>query len=266
MKYIFLLILIALEVMASNIKAPVKAFNSDEGRVTISIDKIDVGVSGFVVHHINKDHSSILKSVVVESFDPSTKSATLKVSEFNALENSALPSGKWSIAPGDIVELAFGYSRGLLLAPSEEIYHKITKSVKIEWIHPDLFAMTLSFEGHPTPLSEDFARFADSMSVGLLFIYLDKRVYTVDIKSFKILNITEAPFQQESTKLPFYSRVEEIDAAWWGEGSDEMQEYAPHYYELLVEHNPKNEQLYKIIESTKSEQLKDLLDEFQVGK
>jgi len=266
MKYIFLLTLIAFELIASTIKAPVTAVDLENDTLTIKIKQIDVGVSGFVVHHITDEHSSILKNAVVESFDSASQSAVIKLSEFDALKNNALPSGKWNVAVGDTVELAFGYSRALLLAPSEEIYHKITKSVTVEWIHPDLFATTLSFAGHPTPLVEDFVNFSNSMSVGLLFIYLDKRVYTLDIKSFKILNITEAPFTPKSTKLPFYTRVEDIDAAWWGEGSDEMQEYAPHYYELLVEHNPKNRKLYEIINSLKNENLKYLLDEFQLGK
>ena len=53
---------------------------------------------------------------------------------------------------GDTALLAFGYSRAFLIAPSEEIYHKITEATQsVQWIHPDIFASMLSFSGHPSP-------------------------------------------------------------------------------------------------------------------
>jgi hypothetical protein len=65
-------------------------------------------------------------------------------------------------------------------------------------------------------------------------------------------------------QTPFYTRVEKIDANWWGAGSSEMETYAPHYYELLVEANKKNKQFYEIVKSHK--ELHGLADEFEIGK
>lgn len=98
-------------------------------------------------------------------------------------------------------------------------------------------------------------------SVGLIFLFLQERVFTLDAKSFKILAITDAKVEQKEARLPFYSRVEKIDAAWWGEGSDEMEEYEPHYYSLMVEANPQHKELYEILKSG-DEKLQDLLEEF----
>jgi hypothetical protein len=264
MKYTILLIFMVSEIFASVIKAPIVSVNNEKEIATIEINYIDVGVSGFVVHHITPHHSAILKNATVIAYDKKSKIATVKMDKFNALKNNSLPYGKWKPAVGDTVELAFGYSRALLIAPDEEIYHRISKSVHIQWIHPDLFATVLSFAGHPTPLQSDFTEFANAASVGLLFIYLDKKVYTVDSKSFKILNMTDAPFVAKTKQKPFYTRVRKIDANWWGAGSSEMKEYAPHYYELLVKNNPKNQELYKIVKSHKN--LADLVDEFEIGK
>jgi len=264
MKYTILLILMVSQIFASVIKAPILSVDSEKEQATISVDHIDVGVSGFVVHHITPDHSSILNNATVVDFDKEKKIATVRMSPFNALRNNALPYGKWKPQVGDTIELAFGYSRALLIAPNEEVYHQISKSVRIQWIHPDLFATVLSFAGHPTPLRSDFIAFSNAASVGLLFIYLDQKVYTVDIKSFKILNITDAPLQVKKKQTPFYTRVEKIDANWWGAGSSEMEAYAPHYYELLVKANTKNKQLYEIVKSHK--ELHDLVDEFKIGK
>lgn len=153
--------------------------------------------------------------------------------------------------------LAFGYTRGLLIAPNDEIYHRVTRGVKhLQWVHPDIFATILSFNGHPTPLREDFSKLSIATSVGLVFLYLDEKLFTVDAKSFKILTITEAKLKQESTKLPFYTRVEEIDASWWGEGSSDLESYEPHYYELLQEANPEHKELKNIIANFKSKAAK----------
>ncbi|QOP45022.1 plasminogen-binding N-terminal domain-containing protein [Sulfurimonas paralvinellae] len=264
MKYTILLILMVSQMFASVIKAPILSVDNEKEQATISVDHIDIGVSGFVVHHITPEHSSILNNATVVDFNKEKKIATIKMTPFNALRNNALPYGKWKPQVGDTVELAFGYSRALLIAPNEEVYHQISKGVRIQWVHPDLFATVLSFSGHPTPLRSDFTSFANAGSVGLLFIYLDKKVYTVDIKSFKILNITDAPLAVKKKQTPFYTRVEKIDANWWGAGSSEMDAYEPHYYELLIEANKKNKAFYEIVKSHK--ELHDLADEFEIGK
>jgi len=265
MKTILLVIFLTLSLSASLIKTEVLSVDYENSTATVSLQKGDVGVSGFLVHDIAPNHSSILKNVTVIAYDKETKVATLKMSDFNALVNNALPTGKWKAVKGDEVQLAFGYSRSLLIAPSEEIYHQITKSVKTQWVHIDIFATILSYRGHPTPLKADFEAMNIASSVGLLFIYLDQRLYTIDIKSFVILNINDAPLKQDSVKLPFYSRVEHIEANWWGEGSDALESYEPHYYELLVASNPKNRKLYEIIKNS-NENLHYLLNDFELGE
>jgi len=264
MKYILILLLALFELNAGVVKSPIVSLDSDAQIATIKIDKIDVGMSGFIVHEIAPEHTSILKNVVVSSYDKNTQVATLEMSDYSGLRNNALPIGNWSVQVGDRAVFAFGYSRALLVAPSEEIYHQVSKGVNIQWIHPDIFATILSFRGHPTPFKEDFKAMSDASSVGLVFIYLDKKLFMLDIKSFKILTINDAPLIQDSVKLPFYTRVQEIDAAWWGEGSNELESYEPHYYELLVESNKKNKKLYEIIKNG-DEKLHDLLDDFEIG-
>jgi hypothetical protein len=237
-------------VYGSVLKSTVLSVDHEENVATIKIDKIDVGMSGFVVHKLDKDHSTIAKSVVVESFSDGV--AVLKLDDFTELKNTALPSGKWLVQEGDTVIMAFGYSRALLVAPNSEIYNRITKSARdLQWLHPDIFATILSINGHPTPLKEDFEHMASSSYIGLIFIYLDGNLYTLDAKTFKVLNTSEVSLEQKGEMLPFYSRVEEIDANWFGEGSDELEDYEPHYYELLIEHNPDNDMLKKSYESFK---------------
>lgn len=263
MRYIFLIVALFYSLHAALLHTTLVSVSQDAEHATVKVKKIDVGMSGFILKHISKNHSTILSNAVVVAFDKENATATLRLSEYDGLKNNSLPSGKWKAAVGDEAIFAFGYNRALLIAPNEAIYHKITKHVKIEWIHPDLFATTLSYRGHPTPLKEDFDNFSSVASAGLLFIYLDQKVYTIDMKSFAILNISDAPFEQKTLKLPFYSRVEKIDANWFGEGSDELSVYEPYYYGLLVKYNKHNKELYTILKA-QGEKYKNLLEQFEI--
>jgi len=264
MKYIFVLLFLTYSLFGSVIKTQVISVDEKTQTLKINIKKINVGMSGFVFHQFAPTHSSIINNVSVKSFDEDKGVATLSMSKYNDLAHSALPKGKWKTKVGDTVVLAFAYSRALLIAPTEEIYYRITKSAdSLQWVHSDLFATILSFQGHPTPLKEDFERMAKATSVGLVFFYLDKQLYTVDIRSFKILNISPAPLTQDGVKLPFYSRIDEINAAWWGEGSDEIEDYEIYYYGLLVKYNKQNKKLLETIKNG-DEKLKFLVDEFEI--
>jgi len=265
MKYIFLLFIIAFELSGGILKSPLVSVDNEKGIATIKVDKIDKGMSGFIVHHISAEHSSILKSAEVIAYDSQNKIATLSLSEYNGLRNNALPTGQWQVSVGDSALFAFGYTRALLIAPSEELYYKITRAVKIQWIHPDIFATILSFRGHPTPLKSDFTAMSIANSVGLLFLYLDSNVFMLDIKSMKILTINDASYAQKSVHLPFYTRVEHIESNWFGDGNDDLEAYEPHYYELLVENNKRDERLQKIIKEGRPE-LRYLLEKFELGK
>lgn len=264
MKYAILILIFVSGLFANIVKAPIVSVNETENIATVKVEKIDVGMSGFVMHTLADNHTVILKNIVVQSYDENSKIATLELSDYNALVQNALPNGKWKVQVGDTALLAFGYSRALLVAPSEEIYHRITTSTKsVQWIHPDLFATILSLSGHPTPLRSDFTNLSIATAAGIVFIYLDKKVFTLDAQSFKILSISDAPLVQDKAQLPFYTRVEKITANWWGEGSGELKDYEPHYYELMIDANKENKQLYEIVKNG-DKKLQNLLENFEL--
>ncbi len=239
MKYIFTLLFISVSLFASVIQT--KIISVDNDTATIKINNIQKGISGVIVRHFTPKNSSIIASASVEKFDPTTKIATLKLSKFTLFKNNNLPSGKWKPKVGDSVLLAFGYHRGLIIAPNEEIYYTLKRSMKNEvFIHPDVFTTFLSFKGHGTPLKEDFQGFCNNTTIGLLFFYIDQKLYTTDCQTFKILNIQDAPLKQNATQHPFYTRIKEIETNWFGKGSEDLKVYAPYYYQLLFKENPNN--------------------------
>lgn len=259
---LILVLFLPLLLLAGSIKTPI--LRLDDGKAIIHIPMIDVGVSGFIVRKFSDAHSAIIANAVVSSFKPKLQQATLTLGDYNGLRQNSLPNGAWKPREGDMAVLAFSYERAVLIAPSEKIYHDITSRIKsIDWVHPDGLAAFLSYRGHPTPLREDIQDFCKVGAVGLLYLYSDQALFTVDCLSFTLLQITPAPMPVEQTRLPFYSMVEHIEANWFGEGSNELESYDPYYMKLLVLNNPKNKKLYAYIKSDDSN-ASVLLDEFEI--
>ncbi|MEA2112019.1 MAG: plasminogen-binding N-terminal domain-containing protein [Campylobacterota bacterium] len=239
MRLIILSVFVGITLFGSMIKAPV--FGVKENQGTIKIDMIQEGVSGFLVRHFNDDHSAIIANIMVVAFDADSAEATVEFTPYNGLKQNALPNGTWLPRDGDEAQLAFAYNRAFLIAPNREIYQDITSRAKsIDWVHPDTFATTLSYFGHPTPLAEDMQKYCNVSTIGLLYIYAAETLFTLDCKSLNVLQITTVQNDHKAVKLPFYSRIDTIREAWWGEGSSLLQEYDPYYIDLLKKHNKNN--------------------------
>lgn len=203
---------------------------------TARVEQAEPGLSGIVVRRFDSDHSSIIADARVTAYDAQNQTATLQLGPYEALEQTALPRGTWKPQKGDALILAPDYSRALLVAPNATVYDRITAAMKTQqWIHPDRCAAYLSVSGHPAPTREDFTGFCTENAVGLLYIHLESRLYTLDCKSFTLLHTADAPMPEEGVKLPFYSRVGTIRKALWGTGSSNLESYAPHYRELIRE-------------------------------
>jgi len=218
---------------------------------TPTVEGAQVGMYGAIVHWFDETHATALSWVEIKKIDED--GITLTMAPILALEQSALPSGRWVPKIGDEVILGYNYQRGLLIAPNSNIYKKITHYHQDRsWVHPDIFATTLSSNGHPTPLREDFTAVCRANNIGIVSFMFDKSIITVDCHSFKILQNKSTSVKADDPQLPFYSRVTNIEANWFGEGSDELEEYSPHYIELIAENNPGNEWIHTY--KTKREQ------------
>jgi hypothetical protein len=246
MMRIWLITLIVCSVLnASSITTPLLEVN--DSRATIVAENLREGMSGFIVRTFDATHSTIIANARVEKMNPTNNRAILQISDYTGLQQNALPSGNWTPKPSDMAVLAYDYKRALLIAPNDDTYDAIAKSISgIEWIHPDNYATFLSNEGHQTPLVDDFKRYCTANSVGLLYIHSANHLFTLDCKSFTLLQST--PFTKVSAKeqTPFYTRIPTIRAAWWGKGSSNLDSYEPYYLEEIALNNSKNKELYEL--------------------
>lgn len=227
---------------------------ADERKATIKTASAQKGNSGFIVRHFSDSHSAIIANAVVTDIDPRNATAELEFSPYTGLRQNSLPNGNWTPKKGDRAILGFGYSRALIIAPTDEIYHTLSSRIPaLQKVHPDEFAAYLSIQGHPSPTKEDFSSFCTAVSAGLLYLYVEDNLITADCKSMALLENTPLPLTRKDPKLPFYSRIEKIREGWWGEGSDTLDAYDPHYLRLLAENNPDNLGLYNYIKALGSD-------------
>lgn len=229
--YLFALTSSPLRTKVSSIEENILTAETPEGALP--------GMYGILLHWFDAEHSVALSWVEVTAIDNGV--STLKMLPIYALEQSALPSGTWVPQVGDELILGYNYQRALLIAPNASVYKKITQlHSDREWVHPDIFATILSSRGHPTPLREDFAYACSTNNIGVLSFVFEQSALTLDCQSFKILDNRSIAVTSSEEQLPFYSRVPHIEANWFGEGSDELEAYAPYYIELIAENNPNN--------------------------
>ena len=219
----------------------------NEKELTIpTIEGAQVGMYGAVVRWFDHEHSTALSWVEIKAIEGDK--TVLSMVPIRALEQSALPSGNWTPRDGDEVVLGYNYHRALLIAPNPSIYKKISSYPKErQWVHPDIFASIISSKGHPTPLREDFSYACRANNIGVVYFMFDKSIMTVDCHSFKIVENKSTSVKSTEQQLPFYTRVSHIEANWFGEGSDELEEYDAYYIGLIAENNPDNQwiQTYK---------------------
>lgn len=232
MKLLLLLLAILLALRADAIEGEI--LQVQQAGAIAHLPRVDVGVSGFVVRHLDDSHSMIIADAIVRSYDSTKGEANLTLKPSSIQDSTNLPTLKLTPQRGDRVLLAQDYTRGLLIAPNEQSYYTLTRALKGElFIHPDIFAAHLAYRGHVRPLQEDFESFCASVTVGLLFFYIQEQLYTVDCRSFAILSTQEAPLGKQKAKLPFYHRFTHIKGGWFGKGSKEIEDYASYYKKLL---------------------------------
>ena len=181
------------------------------------------------MHYFDKEHSTIVARAELIEKDK------IAFRVFDALKQPNLPTPNIAPRAGDKVILNYLYDRGLIIAPNFKTYENIVKKhPKIEWMHPDLFAAELSKSNNPAPTKEDFKNFCNRYAVGILYFAIKNRGYFVDCYSLKSVESENITVDRTKIKLPFYSRLKEIESGWFSfYGASEIKDYDNYYTNLL---------------------------------
>ncbi len=236
MKQLIFLLLLSIFTHLSASSLLLQSVTDDSTTAKLKAPQIDIGVTGLVVKNLSPAHRVIVSTAQVTEYNQSSSEATVTLGEFTALKQDSLPKISYLPSAGDELVLAVNYDRAILIAPSYAIYSEITTNIEqTTWLHPDLFASQLSYEGHPTPLKSDFKNFCDRYVVGLVYLYLKDTLYTIDCRSMVVLHSTKVEMEYTDTDLPFFHRTGEIEADWFGEGSSRIDNYDTYYIDMIRE-------------------------------
>jgi hypothetical protein len=197
---------------------------------TGKIDKnIQKGITGILIKKLNSDLNPII------SYVEATGENNVKFYSFENLKQESLPTYDLKPEIGDKIRFFENYDRALIIAKNFNSYLDIKKSFQQEWVHPDIFAATLSSRGHISPLKRDFIYICKEHFIGLLYFQIDDEVKIVDCLSMTQIKSQKITFSKDLTvKVPFYHRLKEIDTNWFGEGSEEFENFNDYYNHLFV--------------------------------
>jgi hypothetical protein len=187
---------------------------------------LKIGMTGIVIHKVSEKYESIIAYVSI------LENGVGQIFQFTTLAQENLPHGKWKPESGDKIRFHENYERSVLLTRNFDSYIKTTRQKDENWIHPDIFAVTLNSLGHQSPLLGDFQYFCREHSIGKIYIQFDTELKVVDCLSMREIDSFPLTFEGETEK-PFYSRVKDIDANWFGEGKEEIEDFEAYYKSLL---------------------------------
>ena len=186
--------------------------NVTDESATINIGNLRVGQSAIIQHNYENSKSLIVANAyVTESNDTSS---TLSLVPFLDLKQNALPTSNRKPVDGDTAIVNYLYDSSLIIAPSQDAFTAARIKFKDNnFLHSDIFGAKLKIEHEPLPSKKTIQDFAISQNIGTIFFVIKSKVYIVDTKTFALLETDTISYNfVEDEKMPFYTRVEKIEA------------------------------------------------------
>lgn len=189
--------------------------NVTPSTATINIGNLKVGQSGIVRHRYENKKAIIISDAYVIS--SSKESSTIKFIPFLGLKQNAIPTTNRKPQNGDSFVLNYLYDSSLLIAPDSTSFRAVRlKFSKQNFQHSDMFGAYLKIEQQPLPSKEMIQNFAIQEDLGTIFMVIDNKIYILDTKTFIILDVRNLLYLHEEEQMPFYTRIENIEAGILG--------------------------------------------------
>lgn len=186
--------------------------NVNDESATINIGNLRIGQSAIIQHNYPNSKTLIVANAYVS--ESNSSSSTLKLLPFLDLKQNALPTSNRKAVNGDIAIVNYLYSSSMIIAPSQDAFSATRAKYKDNnFLHSDIFGAKLKIQHEPLPSKKTIQDFAISQNIGTIFFILKNNVYIVDTKTFALLETDTISYNFiEDEKMPFYTRVEKIEA------------------------------------------------------
>ena len=225
MKIIFLLFITLNSIFA------IEIFDVTTTTAKINITNLNVGHTGVIIKEID-DNTLITKVAQVIKSD--NKNSTIEFLDDNILPQNAIPTTKLVPKNGDKFILNHLYETSLLIVPNTKAKNNVKELYPNQnFLSEDFFAAHLKIIKQPIPEKETISNFAQSQQIGTIFIVVKNKLYIVDSITFKIVDTVTLDYNDESTNVPFLTKIENIEQGLLDFGDDEIEDYNTYYLKLL---------------------------------
>lgn len=215
----------------------IKIDNLENNKTIIQKGDLIVGQSGVVIHLYDNDKRMIVANAQVISSNE--KTSVIQFSNYEDLKQNAIPTSNRKVQKDDILVLNYLYTSSLLIAPDQDSFQIVRSNFKYNnFLHSDIFASRLRNDDIKNPTKEDLQKFAIEQNLGTIFVVVNKHVYVIDTKTFKILTDYGIDYDLSKTQKPFYTRVkfEKETSGTFGFAifeSDKILNYEAYYKKVL---------------------------------
>lgn len=225
MKIIFLLFITLNSIFA------IEIFDVTTTTAKINITNLNVGHTGVIIKKID-DNTLITK--VAQIIKSDNKNSTIEFLDDNILPQNAIPTTKLVPENGDKFILNHLYKTSLLIVPNLKAKNNIIKLYPHQnFLSEDFFAAHLKILKQPIPEKETISKFAQSQQIGTIFIVVKNKLYVVDSITFNIIDTIALDYNDDSTNVPFLTKIDNIKQGILDFGDDEIEDYNTYYLKLL---------------------------------
>lgn len=225
MKILFLLLITLNSIFA------IEIFDVTPTTAKINITNLNIGHSGIIIKKNHNNTIIITQAIVINS---NNTDSTLEFIDNNIIQQNAIPTTKLIPENGDNFILNHLYTTSLLIVPNLKAKDNVKKLYpNHNFLDEDFFAAHLKIILKPIPKKETITNFAQSQQIGTIFIVVKNNLYILDSITFKIIDTISLTYSDESTNVPFLTKIKDIKSGFWDFSGEEIEDYNNYYLKLL---------------------------------
>ncbi len=225
MKIIFLLFITLNSIFA------IEIFDVTPTTAKINITNLNTGHSGIIIKKIKNNTVIVTQAVIIKS---NNKSSTLEFIDKDILPQKAIPTTKLIPENGDKFILNHLYKTSLLIVPNLKAKNNVKNLYPNQnFLNEDFFASHLKIIKQPIPEKETISKFAQSQQIGTIFIVIQNKLYILDSITFGIIDTVTLTYNDQSTNVPFLTKIKEIEQGIWDFSDEKIEDYNTYYLKLL---------------------------------
>jgi len=225
MKIIFLVL------VSINFLFSIEIFDVTKTTAKISITNLNNGHSGIIIKKIENNSIIVTQAVVIDS---NNLNSTIKFIKKEIIPQDAIPTTTLIPQNGDQFILNHLYTTSLLIAPNLKAKNKILEIYPNQnFLNEDFFAAHLKIINSPLPTKKIITDFAQSQQIGTIFIVAENKLFILDSITFKIIDSLNINYNDNSTMVPFLTKIENIELGIWDFGDDTIEDYNKYYLKLV---------------------------------